>query len=66
MTFKSYCYESWLAYMDECLCYNQMAQPYKDWFRDNRWYLKRMYRFQHGMLKKEWKPNYERIISPNQ
>ena len=59
MTFKSYCYESWLAYMDECLSFNHHATPYNDWFKQNKWYLKKMYRLQHGYLQKQWKPDYE-------
>lgn len=56
MTFKSYCYESWLEYMDECLSYNQAATNYKDWFRQNRWYLRKMYRFQYGALQPPYTP----------
>jgi hypothetical protein len=56
MTFKSYCYEMWLEYMDECLCYNQMATPYRDWFCQNKWYLRRSYRHKYNKLQGDWKP----------
>ena len=54
MTFKPYCYEMWLEYMEECLSYNMMASPYRDWFRQNRWYLKKMYRLRYGNLQQPW------------
>jgi len=65
MTFKSFCYEVWLEYMEECLCYNIPASPYKDWVRLNKWYLRKMYRAKHGNLQEAWKPDYERNLSPN-
>jgi hypothetical protein len=54
MKFKSFCYEVWLNHIDECISYNQMAQPYTDWARQNRWYLKKMYRSHYGNLQKDW------------
>jgi hypothetical protein len=62
MTFKNFCYEMWLEYMEECLCYNHMASPYKDWIRSNKWYLRKTYRLRYNKLKSEWKPDYERFL----
>jgi len=66
MTFKPYCYEMWLEYMEECLSYNMMASPYRDWIKQNRWYLRKTYRLRYGNLQQPWKPDFERNIPPNQ
>jgi len=62
MTFRSFCYEMWLEYMEECLSYNLIASPYRQWYNDNKWYLRKVYRLRYTKLQSEWKPNYECIL----
>ena len=62
MTFRSFCYEMWLEYMEECLCYNQYAEPYRQWYNKYKWYLRGQYRLRYTKLQSEWKPDYERIL----
>lgn len=62
MTFKSFCYEMWLEYMEECLSYNQHAVPYRDWIKQSKWYLRKVYRVRYNTLQKPWSPNYEHIL----
>lgn len=62
MTFKSFCYEMWLEYMEECLSYNMMAQPYSNWFLQNKWYLRKVYRNRYGKLQEQWRSDNDRNI----
>lgn len=66
MKFKSFCYETWLDYMEECLCYNMPAMPYTDWAKIYKWHLRKLYRLRYNKLQSEWqsgwKPDYERIL----
>lgn len=63
MTFKSFCYEMWMEYMEECMCFNQRALPYKDWIKNTKWYLRKAYRLRYTKLQSEWRPDYERVLS---
>jgi hypothetical protein len=50
----------WLDYMEECLAYNMMAQPYSNWFPQNKWYLKKVYRTRYGKLQEQWQSDHDR------
>ena len=63
MTFKSFCYNQWLEYMEECVCYNMHPYPYKLWFNMHKWYLRKVYRLRYNKLQSEWKPDYEHLLS---
>jgi hypothetical protein len=63
MTFKSFCYEMWLEYMEECLTYNMRAQPYNNWFPQNKWFVRKVYRARYGKLQSKWKSNFDRNLT---
>jgi hypothetical protein len=63
MTFKSYCYEMWLQYMEECMVWNDpKTLPYPRWVVERRWMLKRMYRSTFGNLQKPWQSEVDKLI----
>jgi hypothetical protein len=63
MTFKSFCYNQWLEYMEECMCYGTHGTPYKLWFNQYKWHLRKVYRLRYNKLQSEWKPDYEHLLS---
>lgn len=62
MRYKTFCYETWLDYMDEMLSMNAHAESYESWIQRNKWYLRKVYRVRYTKLQKDWEPNYEHFL----
>jgi len=67
MTFRGYCQEKWFQYVDECWDSGVKNIDAEKYFRDNRWFLRKLYREEVGRLVRDtWRQSQNEHILPKQ